>query len=196
VDFQTALFDAVSHDLLDAFKEECLRRMGRILDKYGQKYGFSEIRVTLIMDWELQYFNSKGDRLEVENDKNLVEWLDQNFVVLEAYRHKNPDLDTLWVQSDQRDDFFELFSTPQNDNPLPEELEKLTSATNTIRKKVEQTSNNYIITQGDYKGLVGKAIKDSGENLNLKIYGRKGKLLHYEFTVKKEHTKPINPVNF
>lgn len=196
MDFQAALFDSVPENLLEAFKQECLKRLNKFLTRHGKKYGFYEIKVTLRMDWELQFYDEKGDRIWGigcdPDTKQLTKWLDDNAVVLEAYRHKNPDVDSLWVRSERDDGFFSLFSPTENEFSLPEELEKLTSVTNVIRKKVEKTPNNYIIIDGVYKGLVGKATLDSEGSLNLRIYGKKGKLLSYEFTVKKEHTKPIN----
>lgn len=194
MDFQAALFDSVPETLLDTFKECCLKNLNQYLNKYGKKYGFSEIRVTLKMNWELKFYDEKGDRilnLGCESDPKLTKWLDDNAVVLEAYRHKNPEVDYLWVRSERDDGFFSLFSVTPSEK-IPDELEKLTALTNEIRKKVEKTPNNFIIIDGLYKGLVGKAVLDSEGTVSLRIYGKKGKLLPYRFTVKKEHTKPIN----
>jgi hypothetical protein len=201
-DFQSALFDAAPEDLLQAFKLECLRRLKKVLDSHGKKYGFEEIAIKLKRDWEIRCFDEKGDRIkefgrsEDENkrgpDSNLASFIDENSVVLQAYKHKNPDADSIWVKA-EKEDYFNLFNTivplDREESGLSDELMALISCTNSIRKKVFKFEKTYTVTSGEYKGLVGKLIRETSDQLKLKIYGKNGKLLNHEITISKLQAK-------
>jgi hypothetical protein len=201
-DFQSALFDTAPEDLLESFKVECLKRLNKVLMSYGKKFGFDEISIKLKVEWEIHCFDEKGDRIKEfgfsddDNkrgpDKELASWLDANSFVLHAYKHKNPDVDSFWVKA-EKEDYFSLFSSivplQQDENSIPDELQSLLPYTNSIRKKVAKFEKTYVVIAGDYKGLVGKLIRETSDQLKLRVYGKNGKLLAHEINLLKIQVK-------
>ena len=201
-DFQSALFDAAPEDLLESFRLECIKRLNKVLTSYGKKFGFDEISIKLKMDWEILCFDEKGDRVKEfgfsddENkrgpDRELASWLDENSFVLQAYKHKNRDVDSFWVKA-EKEDYFSLLNSivplHQDENSLPDELNALMPYTNSIRKKVSKFEKTYVVIAGEYRGLVGKAIRETSEQFKLKIYGKNGKLLAHEITLLKTQVR-------
>jgi len=202
-DFQSALFDAAPSEILESFKNDCIKRLNKILSRDGKKFGFEEISIKLRLNWEIQCFDEKGDRVkefgfsEDENlrgpDRNFARWLDDNSVVLQAYKHKNPDVDSIWVKA-EKEDYFNLFRTiiplERDESLMPDELMLLIPSTNAIKKKVAKVSKTFVVTEGDYRGLVGKLIRETADSMRLQIFGKNGKLLEHEITVLKIQVKP------